>query len=130
MIQRKQSLFFLFSAISLVAIIYTFPVLQDEDSFYLLSKHFDLVRVLILFSAALSIFAIFQFRNMSRQKLISNIARFLITISVVLLVFIYREDRSMDTGFMLLIVPFLSLILANLFIRKDEKDIKSIDRIR
>ena len=130
MIQRIQSLFFLFSAISLVAIIYTFPVLQDEDSFYLLSKHFDLVRVLILFSAALSIFAIFQFRNMSRQKLISNIARFLITISVVLLVFIYREDRSMAIGFMLLIVPFLSLILANLFIRKDEKEIESSDRIR
>ena len=130
MIQRIQSLFFFFSAICLITIVYIFPVLQDENGVYLLSEHFPLVRLLIFFSSALSIFSIFQFKNRNKQKIISTIARFLITVALVLIIFIYREDRDIALGLLLLIIPFTSLILANLFIKKDEKLIQSADRIR
>ena len=130
MIQRIQSLFFFFSAICLIAIVYTFPVLQDENVFYLLCEHFPVVRLVIFFSSAISIFAIFQFKNRNRQKFISTIARFLITIALILIVFVYREDRPIGLGLLLLIVPFTSLIIANIFIKKDEKLVQSADRIR
>ena len=130
MIQRIQSLFFFFSAICLIAIVYTFPVLQDTNVSYLLSEHFPPVRLIIFFSSAMSIFAIFQFKNRNRQKFIATIARFLITASLILIVFVYREDKAIGIGLLLLIIPFLSLIAANFFIKKDEKLVQSADRIR
>ena len=130
MIQRIQSLFFFFSAICLITIVYTFPVLQDANVSYLLSEHFPPVRLVIFFSSALSIFAIFQFKNRNRQKFISTIARFLITIALILIIFVYREDRSIGLGLFLLIIPFTSLIIANIFIKKDQKLVQSADRIR
>ena len=130
MIQRIQSLFFFFSAICLIAIVYTFPVLQDENVSYLLYKHFPPVRLVVFFSSALSIFAIFQFKSRNRQKFIATIARFLITVALILIVFVYREDKAIGIGLLLLIIPFLSLIAANFFIKKDEKLVQSADRIR
>ena len=130
MIQRIQSLFFFFSAICLIAIVYTFPVLQDENVSYLLCAHFPPVRLVIFFSSALSLFAVFQFKNTNRQKFIATIARFLITVALILIVFVYREDKAIGIGLLLLIIPFLSLIAANFFIKKDEKLVQSADRIR
>jgi len=78
----------------------------------------------------LSIFAIFQFKNRNRQKFIATIARFLITVALILIVFVYREDKAIGIGLLLLIIPFLSLIAANFFIKKDEKLVQSADRIR
>jgi len=130
MIQRIQSLFFFFSAICLIAIVYTFPVLQDENVSYLLCAYFPPVRIVVFASSALSIFAIFQFKNRNRQRFIATIARFLITVALILIVFVYREDTAVGIGLLLLIIPFLSLIAANFFIRKDEKLVQSADRIR
>jgi len=130
MIQRIQSLFFFFSAICLIAIVYTFPVLQDKNVSYLLCAHFPPVRLVVFFSSALSILAIFQFKSRNRQKFIATIARFLITVALILIVFVYREDKAIGIGLLLLIIPFLSLIAANFFIKKDEKLVQSADRIR
>ena len=111
-------------------IIYQFPILESEGVSYYLSNHFSSVRLLILFSAALSFFSIFQFRNTKRQKMISNIARLLITIVLALIVFVYKEDKNIGLGLFLLIIPFIFLLIANFLIRKDEKLIESSDRIR
>ena len=130
MIQRVQSLFFFFSAICSITIVYTFPVLQDDTNIYLLKDHFSDARLFVFLSAALSIFAIFQFKNRSRQQLIASIARLMITIAFFLIVFIHREEEVFGIGMILFIVPFITLIAANFFIRKDEKLVKSSDRIR
>ncbi len=130
MIQRPQSLFFFLAAISLITIMYRFPVLQTTESSYTLINYFPLVRFLILASAGLSVFIIFQFKNRKRQLLLSGFARLLITVSFFLLVFVLRENRSFGLGTFLLFIPYLSLIAANFFIKKDEKLIKSADRIR
>ena len=130
MIQRVQSLFLFFSAICSITIVYTFPVLQDDTNIYLLKDHFSDARLFVFLSAALSIFAIFQFKNRSRQQLIASIARLMITIAFFLIVFLHREEEVFGIGMILLIVPFITLIAANFFIRKDEKLVKSSDRIR
>ena len=130
MIQRVQSLFFFFSAICLITIVYTFPVLHNTEEYFLLSEYFPLVRLAVLLSAALSVFAIFQFKNRKRQMLIAAISRFMITIAFLLLVFVYRDEEAFGIGMILLIVPFISLYAANFFIKKDEKLVKSADRIR
>ena len=130
MIQRVQSLFFFFSAICSITIVYAFPVVQDETTSYLLKEHFADARLFVFLSAALSIFAIFQFKNRKRQQLIASIARLMITVAFFLIVFLHREEEVFGIGMILLLVPFITLIVANFFIKKDEKLIKSADRIR
>ena len=132
MIQRIQSLFFLFSAVSLIIIVYNFPIIKDldNDAHYFLDESFSLIRLIVLMSVALSLFAIFQYNNRKRQRLIAFIARFMITIVIVLIVFLYRGDQTIGIGSILLVVPFISLIIANYFINKDEKLINSANRIR
>jgi tryptophan-rich sensory protein len=130
MLQRVQSLFFFFAAISLIAIVYTFPVLQTTKEAFLLTEHFPFVRLALFLSAVISVFAIFQFKKRKRQMLLAAISRFMITIAFFLLVFIYRREESFGLGVILLIIPFISLFAANYFIKKDEKLVKSVDRIR
>lgn len=130
MIQRVQSLFLFFAAILLIVIVYSFPVLQTQETFFLLKEHFPVVRLFVFLSAGISLFAIFQFKNRNRQILIAQIARFMITIALVILVFYYRKDEQLGLGMILMIFPFISLYAANVFIRKDEKIVKSADRIR
>ena len=130
MIQRIQTLFFFLSAILLIIIVFSFPVLKQGNTLYFLTDSFSYARLCIFISSALSIFAIFQFKDRKKQLLISSISRLMITIAVLLIVFLYREDRIFAFGMLLLIIPFLLLILANVFIKKDEKLVKSADRIR
>jgi len=130
MIQRVQSLFFFFSAICSVIIVYAFPVLQDESTSYLLKEHFADARLFVFLSVALSVFAIFQFRNRKRQQLIASAARMMITIAFFIIVFFYREERVFDIGLFLFFIPYLTLFLAGYFVRKDEKLVKSADRVR
>ena len=131
MIQRVQSLLFFFSAICSITIIYTFPVLQDETTSYLLKEYFPYVRLFVFLSAALSIFAIFQFKNRKRQQLIASFSRLMITIAFFLVIFLHRgEEKFIGLGMILLLVPFITLLGANFFINRDEKLVKSADRIR
>jgi len=134
MIQRVQSLFFFFSAICSVAIVYAFPVLQDESKSYLLKEHFSEARLFVFLSVALSVFAIFQFRNRKRQQLIAYVARLMITITFLVIVFLHKEEgvgeRAFGIGLFLFFIPYLALFLAGYFVKKDEKLVKSADRVR
>ena len=130
MLQRVQSLFFFFSAICSVTIVYVFPVLQDESTSYLLKEHFAEARLFVFLSVALSVFAIFQFKNRKRQQLIASAARLMITIAFFIIAFFHREERVFDLGLFLFFVPYLALFLAGYFVKKDEKLVKSADRVR
>ena len=129
MIQRVQSLFFFFSAICSVTIVYAFPVLQDESTDYLLTD-FTYATLFVFLSAALSVFAIFQFKNRKRQQLIASAARLMITIAFFIIAFFHREERTFDIGLFLFFIPYLTLFLAGYFVKKDEKLVKSADRVR
>ena len=131
MIQRVQSLFFFFSAICSITIVYTFPVLQDgTKDYFLTDSEYFYARLCVLLSAALSIFAIFQFKTRKRQQLIASFSRLMITVALCLIVFLERDEKTICLGMILLIVPFITLIAANFFINRDEKLVNSADRIR
>ena len=132
MIQRIQTIFFLLASISSVVIIYYVPVLKNDINEFLLKDHFVYSRVSLFFSAILSIYSIFLYKNLKKQQLMSSFARLMVTISLFLLVFVYGQEKNIiiDTGFFLLILPFIFLFVANLYIKRDQKLIKSADRIR
>ena len=135
MIQRVQSLFFFFSSITLLSIVFYFPVLVSvsEDLLeigFFLKNNYTYARLFIFFSVGLSFFSIFQFKNRKRQIIISSLARLMITIAFILLVFIYKKQLAFGIGLFLLIIPYSTLFLATYFIRKDDRLIKDADRIR
>ena len=130
MIQRIQSIFFLLSALASLLIIFIAPVLSNEDGLYYLYNDFPYLRLLLFVSAFISIYAIFQYKNRSKQRLLSSLSRLMITIFYLVVLLIYREKFNFESGLFLCIIPFLLLFLASFFIKKDEKLIKDADRIR
>lgn len=130
MIQRIQSVFFLLSALTSILIIFYFPVLSNEGVDLFLFDHFIYLRLLLLLSSLLAIFAIFQYKNRSRQRLISSLSRLMITFFYIITLVFYKEDFDFEIGLFLCIIPFILLFIASYFVKKDEKLIKDSDRIR
>ncbi len=130
MIQRIQSIFFLLSALASLLIIFIAPVLSNEDGLYYLYNDFPYLRLLLFVSAFISIYAIFQYKNRSKQRLLSSLSRLMITFFYIVVLLVYREKFNFESGIFLCIIPFLLLFLASFFIKKDEKLIKDADRIR
>lgn len=130
MIQRIQSIFFLLSALASLLIVFTAPVLSNEDGLYYLYNDFPYLRLLLFVSAFISIYAIFQYKNRSKQRLLSSLSRLMITFFYLVVLLVYREKFNFESGLFLCIIPFLLLFLASFFIKKDEKLIKDADRIR
>ena len=130
MIQRIQSIFFLLSALASLLIIFIAPVLSNEDGLYYLYNDFPYLRLLLFVSAFISIYAIFQYKNRSKQRLLSSLSRLMITFFYLVVLLFYREKFNFESGLFLCIIPFLLLFLASFFIKKDEKLIKDADRIR
>ena len=88
--------------------------------------------ILILFG----VLSIFSFKNRKRQILLNNISLIINALLVGLLIYwllnlsggISIPEKGIEPVF-----PFLSivcLLLANMFIRKDERLVKSVDRLR
>ena len=130
MIQRIQSIFFLLSALASLFIVFTAPVLSNEDGLFYLYNDFPYLRLLLFVSAFISIYAIFQYKNRSKQRLLSSLSRLMITFFYLIVLLVYREKFNFESGLFLCIIPFLLLFLASFFIKKDEKLIKDTDRIR
>ena len=130
MIQRIQSVFFLLSALTSILIIFYFPVFSNEGDNLFLFDHFVYLRLLLLSSSFLAIFAIFQYKNRSRQRLISSLSRLMITFFYIITLVFFKEDFDFEIGLFLCIIPFVLLFIASYFVKKDEKLIKDSDRIR
>jgi membrane protease YdiL (CAAX protease family) len=130
MIQRIQSVFFLLSALTSILIIFYFPVLSNEGDNLFLFDHFVYLRLLLLSSSLLAIFAIFQYKNRSRQRLVSSLSRLMITFFYIITLVFYKENFDFEIGLFLCIIPFILLFIASYFVKKDEKLIKDSDRIR
>ena len=129
MIQRIQSLILLLSALCSLIIIFYFPVLQNDDLYVFLTEELSYARLCVFLSVGLNIFSIFQFRNRNRQIIINQISKLFLSISFIIIIF-QRGELNFTIGLFLFIIPYLLIILANYLIRKDEKLVKSADRIR
>ena len=127
MIQRVQSLFLFFSAIINLVILFYAPIFTEEKI-----RMIDLQypSLLLLLSTLLALFAIFQFKNRLRQLMIVNLSRLSIAISFFLLIIFKEEGNQLYYGSFLLILPYIILLISSYFIKKDEKLVRSADRIR
>ena len=129
MIQRFQSLILLLSALCSLIIVFYFPVLQNGDIYVFLKETLSYARLCAFLSVGLNIFSIFQFRNRNRQIIINQISKLFLSIAFIIIIF-QRGELNFTIGLFLFIIPYLLIILANYLIRKDEKLVKSADRIR
>ncbi len=129
MIQRFQTLFMSFSIISLVVIIVNFPILiNNADKYYI--ENFPLIKYIMLASVFLTTYSIFQYKKLKRQRLLVSFSRLIITIGIILIVVLYKKNYDLELGFYLLLIPFIFLLISDFLIKKDQKLIKSADRIR
>ena len=129
MIQRFQTLFMSFSIISLVVIIVNFPILINNAYKYYI-ENFPLIKYIMLASVFLTTYSIFQYKKLKRQRLLVSFSRLIITIGIILIVVLYKKDYDLELGFYLLLIPFIFLLISDFLIKKDQKLIKSADRIR
>lgn len=131
MIQRIQSLCLFFSGISSLVIIYSAPIFEMDGIFLTLNtEDYQYAKISLLGSAIISIYTIFQFKNRKKQSILTKLARLLILTCIVLIFLKIEENMNVAFGFYFLLIPFLTLLMAGYFIRKDEKLVKSADRIR
>lgn len=145
MIQRIQSVFLLLAACA-AFLLFAFPFATAakqgksaifSDGVYNLQ---DNPFLLTLFCAAglLAFISIFLFRDRKRQLLLGRIAITLNVIGFVLGVFLFMQDAdnmnqatvSDGIGVYLPIIFLVFAFLATYFINKDEKLVRSMDRLR
>jgi uncharacterized membrane protein len=133
MIQRVQSLFLFFAAISSLVILFYAPVFINESNpeEFLLLKDVQFPTLGLSLSILLSIYSIFLYKNRLLQLKIVSFAKLAVSLSFLLLVLLpVKEGFVMYYGQFFLLVPFLVLFLSTYFIKKDEKLVRSADRIR
>jgi peptidoglycan/LPS O-acetylase OafA/YrhL len=129
MIQRVQSIYLFFAVLFMLGIAYFIPVLiiSDNEMFYtyeLLYSH-----VTILIASFLLLFSIFQFKNRKKQLVLNQIAK--LFLSATFFILFFSKGQAMPyNGMFAFIIPYVLILLANRYIKKDEKLVQSADRIR
>ncbi len=145
MIQRIQSIFLLISAIAL-ALLFKFPfaVSDQATASFLADRRFDILdhpalMILAGLGALLALVALFLFKNRPVQLKLST---FVIVLSVLLIVFsiilFLNESKAVaksvniedGLGVYLPLAALVFAVLASRFIKKDEKTVQSMDRLR
>lgn len=135
MIQRKQTVFlFLSGIVSIISVCFAnlwktaTQWIQPDDNIAAL--------VLFLVSAFISLATIFLFKNRKLQMKLNLVN---IILNILLIGYLAYGLSNLPGGFnssekgIGLLVPFLSIVLlfiANRYIQKDEKLVKSVDRFR
>ncbi len=129
MLQRIQSLFLFLSCMITLIMIFFVPVFEIESK-EMFASDFLWAKVFLFISALLSLISIISYKNRKRQILLCSFSRTQITIALILLLFIYKKELNVKVELLLYAIPYLLLILSSYFIKKDEKLVKSSDRIR
>lgn len=145
MIQRIQSLFLLLAALAFIAL-FKFPFAESDiaNAGFLMDKDFDVYDHPVLMGLAglgtvAALVAIFLFKNRPLQIRLTYITIIMgILLLIVAIVLFYNETAEIfekaqisdSVGLYMPFVGFIFGLLAARFIRKDEKLIKSMDRLR
>lgn len=129
MLQRIQTIFIL---LSVLAPVFLFISAQDVQIFGTLPVLNAICVVLILAGA----FSLFSFKNRKRQILLNNFSMIINVLLIGLLLYwllnlsggISFPEKGIEPVF-----PFIAvicLLLANVYIKRDERLVKSVDRLR
>ena len=129
MIQRIQSVTMFFAVLSAV-----FLFLTSQDVVILESVPVMFIACIVL--VLLSLLSIFSFKNRKRQILLNNISMVINALLIGLLGYwllslsggISFPEKGIEPVFPLLAIVFL--LMSNLYIRRDERLVKSVDRLR
>lgn len=130
MIQRIQTIW---TALAVLASLFLYVTSFDVE---LLDSNIPIMSILCFIVGVLGILSIFSFKNRKRQIMLNTINIFINALLIGLLVFwllnlsggISIPEKGIEPLF-----PFLSivfLVLANKNIKKDERLVKSVDRLR
>lgn len=144
MIQRIQSLFLLLASAGFWSL-FMLPLSNSSSSFgdIYANKTLDLqdnigLLALAVTGGILALVAIFLFRNRKLQVSIGYLVLFLCLTLVGMAYWIYSNNIpasndasvSLGIGFFLPLVSLVMTVLATIFIQKDERLVKSMDRLR
>ena len=142
MIQRIQTLWLLLAAAS-VFLLFKFPLygglVTGGSAIMLMAADNMVLFILAMVLAALPLVAIFLFRNRGTQKKLIWLSLLLCVLSLVLIYMNVEDFRTANTALtsqsykLATVFPVLYIILlimAYSGVRKDEKLIKSVDRLR
>ena len=156
MIQRIQSVFLFVAAI--VTIILLFIPIGDiytaeaQYTFTCFNVHLPngqvvmstiYIALILILSACISIYAIFKYKDRMKQTRIVSINMLVFLIAIMLMIwvfpdFLFQRKGLMQEGdifrfnywIMIFVIPPVCMFLANRFIRKDERLVRSADRLR
>ena len=157
MIQRVQSLFLLVAAAVAIAVLFI-PIgniidstgfsMYQYDAFSLKKEGVGIMSTLYIailwgVSAILSLVTIFMFKNRQLQVRLNGVNMLVMLAALITMLYIYPnfvfEKRQFVTNAAVLefnrlilisLVPAVSLYLANMFIKRDEKKVRAADRLR
>ena len=129
MLQRIQSVFLFLSSIITLIMIFFVPIFQIGSK-EMFASDFLWAKVFLFISAFLSLISINLYKSRKKQILLCSFSRTQITIALILLLFMYKKELNVKVELLLFAIPYLLLILSSYFIKKDEKLVKSSERIR
>jgi hypothetical protein len=113
----------------MIAITYFLPVLISKEGEVFFTHNYIYAHITILVSSFLLLYSIFLFKNRKKQLLFNQISKFLLSVAFFIL-FFTKEELFPARGMFVFIIPYVLILLANKFIKKDEKLVQSADRIR
>ena len=129
MLQRIQSVFLFISSVITPIMIFLVPIFESESK-EMFASDFLWAKVFLFISTLLSLISITLYKNRKKQILLCSFSRTQITIALILLLFMYKKQMNVKIELLLFAIPYLLLILSSYFIKRDDKLVKSSDRIR
>ena len=129
MLQRIQSVFLFLSSIITLIMIFFVPIFEIGSK-EMFARDFLWAKVFLFISTLLSLISITLYKNRKKQILLCSFSRTQITIALILLLFMYKKQMNVKIELLLFAIPYLLLILSSYFIKRDDKLVKSSDRIR
>ncbi|MBT4738223.1 MAG: DUF4293 family protein, partial [Flavobacteriales bacterium] len=124
------SLFLFFAVLLNTVILFYAPIFISSEEKKIIMKDLQYPSLLLVLSTLLALFAIFQFKNRIRQLMIVYLSRLCIAISFLIFILFKEDENQLYYGSFLLILPYIILFFSAYFIKKDEKLVRSADRIR
>ena len=98
------------------------------------------IALILILSACISIYAIFKYKDRMKQTKIVSVNMLVFLVAIMLMIWVYPDflfpKKFEMAGFrfnywiMIFVLPPVCMFLANRFIRKDERLVRSADRLR
>lgn len=129
MLQRIQTIMIFFAV---VAAVFLFITAQDV----IIVDGFPIVNIACILLVLVGLLSVFNYKNRKRQILLNNISIIINALLIGVLTYwllnlsggISFPEKGIEPIFPLLAIVFL--LMGNLYIRRDERLVKSVDRLR